>query len=185
MVAMFAVIALGIDPGTRLLGWGVVARDGNRMRHVAHGVLKLGSEAALPIRLQGIADGLNEVIRRFEPDVASVESIFFHKDPQAAAKLGHARGVVLLSMAQAGLEVAEYPPARVKRTITGRGQAEKKQVAMMIRALLSLDKVPPADAADALALAVTRLRIGVIAEHLLPEALRKQARERRRALAVR
>jgi crossover junction endodeoxyribonuclease RuvC len=95
-----------------------------------------------------------------------VESLFFHKDAQAAAKLGHARGVVLLALARAGVAIAEYPPARVKRTVVGTGQAEKRQVALMVRALLRLADVPPADAADALALAVTHLRLGPLLERL-------------------
>jgi crossover junction endodeoxyribonuclease RuvC len=92
--------------------------------------------------------------------VSSVESLFFHKDAQAAAKLGHARGVVLLCLARAGIPIAEYAPAKIKRTIAGSGQADKRQVALMVRAALSLDGLPPADASDALAIAMTHLRLG-------------------------
>jgi crossover junction endodeoxyribonuclease RuvC len=157
------MIVLGIDPGTRRLGWGVVVRDGSRIRHRAHGVLELDATASLAQRLADIEAGLSSVIRRFEPDTGSVESIFFSKDAQAAAKLGHARGVVLLCLARAGVRVAEYPPARVKRTVAGNGQADKRQVAQIVRALLSLEVAPELDASDALALAITHLRAAPLA----------------------
>jgi crossover junction endodeoxyribonuclease RuvC len=163
------VIALGIDPGTRNLGWGVVSREGNRLRHVAHGVIELDAKAVLARRLLQIERDLDEVIRAYRPAVGSVETLFFHKDAQAAAKLGHARGVVLLLLSRAGVEVAEYAPARVKRVIAGRGQADKQQVAMMIRAVLALDEVPRPDAADALALAITHLRAAPLATRLASE----------------
>ncbi len=153
------MIALGIDPGTRNLGWGVVSRRGNRLAHVAHGVIRVGGQAALSGRLLAIAGELDRVIEAHAPDVGSVETIFFGKDASAAAKLGHARGVVLLCLERAGLTVCEHTPARVKRTVAGRGQADKRQVGMMVRAVLSLDELPPADASDALALAITQLRL--------------------------
>lgn len=165
------MIALGIDPGTRHLGWGVVTREGNRLRHVAHGVIDLDGRQPLPQRLIRIELALEQVIQRYRPTVGSVEGLFFHKDAQAAAKLGHARGVVLLSLSRAGVEVAEYAPARVKRTIAGRGQADKRQVALMIRALLALDELPRPDAADALALAVTHLRAAPLESALAARAV--------------
>jgi crossover junction endodeoxyribonuclease RuvC len=152
------MIVLGIDPGTRRLGWGVVVREGSRLRHRAHGVLELDPDASLAERLTVLELGLTSVIRRFGPDTGSVESLFFHKDAQAAAKLGHARGVVLLCLARAGVSVAEYPPARVKRTVAGNGQADKRQVAQIVRVMLGLDVSPELDASDALALAITHLR---------------------------
>jgi crossover junction endodeoxyribonuclease RuvC len=160
------VIVVGIDPGTRKLGWGVVRRKGTHLEHVAHGVIALDERQPLAQRLATLSVELTRVLQEYCPQVGSVETLFFHKDAQAAAKLGHARGVVLLCLAQAGIEVAEYQPARVKRAITGNGQAEKRQVAMIIRAVLGLPEVPPPDAADALALAVTHLRIGPLMEAL-------------------
>ncbi|MBK7579761.1 MAG: crossover junction endodeoxyribonuclease RuvC [Myxococcales bacterium] len=177
------MIALGIDPGTLHLGWGVVERSGSRLRHIAHGVIHLDAKMALAGRLQRIDSELAQVITRYTPDVGSVESLFFHKDAQAAAKLGHARGVVLLSLARAGVNVAEYAPARVKRTVAGRGQADKRQVALMVRAVLSLAELPPGDAADALALAVTHLRLGPLAERLATH-VQPQARAHRRGQAA-
>ena len=152
------MIALGVDPGTRRLGWGVVTLTGNRMRHVAHGVIATNAALSLAERLAQIDGELTQIIALYQPEVGSVETLFFHKDAQAAAKLGHARGVVLLNLARAKVAVAEYAPALVKRVITGKGQADKRQMALMIRALLALDEAPPSDAADALALAVTHLR---------------------------
>lgn len=154
------MIALGIDPGTRRLGWGVVSRTGNRLLHVAHGVIELDGSESIASRLVELEGQLTQVIREHRPNVSSVESLFFHKDAQAAAKLGHARGVVLLCLAREGIPIAEYAPAKIKRTIAGTGQADKRQVALMVRAALALDALPPADAADALAIAMTHLRLG-------------------------
>ncbi|HEY3499587.1 MAG TPA: crossover junction endodeoxyribonuclease RuvC, partial [Polyangiaceae bacterium] len=160
------------------LGWGVVSRAGSRIQHRAHGVIATDTDAPLADRLAAIERELSVVIERFRPDVGSVESLFFHKDAQAAAKLGHARGVVLLCLARAGVAVAEYPPARVKRTVAGHGQADKRQVGMLVRAQLALDALPAADAADALALAITHLRAAPLAEAL--QAARARQRFQRR-----
>ncbi|HEY1698070.1 MAG TPA: crossover junction endodeoxyribonuclease RuvC [Polyangiaceae bacterium] len=157
-VSPAGVVALGLDPGTRHFGWGVVERRGTRLLHRGHGIVHTDEKAPIAVRLVTIERELVEVVRVHVPDVASVEAIFFAKDAQAAAKLGHARGVALLVCARAGLEVAEYPPARVKRTVAGSGRAEKAQVAQMIRVVLGLAAPPEADAADALAVAVTHLQ---------------------------
>jgi crossover junction endodeoxyribonuclease RuvC len=156
------VIALGIDPGTRHLGWGVILAEGNRLTHVAHGVIDADAALSLAERLALIDTALTAVIGQYRPGVGSVETLFFHRDPQAAAKLGHARGVALLGLARAGVEVAEYAPAHVKRAVTGKGNADKRQVAHMVRALLALDAPPRSDAADALALAITHCRRGPV-----------------------
>lgn len=161
------MIALGVDPGTRHLGWGVVRAEGNRLTHVAHGVIDASPTLPLAKRLEVIDRALAVVIDTHRPSVGSVETLFFHKDVQAAAKLGHARGVVLLGLARAGIEVAEYAPAYVKRVIAGKGNAEKRQVALMIRALLALELTPPSDAADALALAVAHCRRGPVESAIL------------------
>lgn len=152
------ITVLGLDPGTRHFGWGVVSKAGTRLVHVAHGVISIANEGALGDRLVAIERELLIVIEEHKPVEASIESLFFAKDAQAAAKLGHARGVALLVCARAGLPFGEYPPARVKRTITGAGRAEKPQVAQMIRVMLGLTTTPKADAADALAIAVTHLQ---------------------------
>ena len=151
------MIVLGIDPGTRRFGWGVVRKQGTKLVHVGHGVISLG-DGPLAGRLADLEQQLVAVVGQYTPTHASVESIFFAKDAQAAAKLGHARGVALMVCGRAKLEVFEYPPARVKRSVAGHGRADKAQVAQMMRVMLSLREVPPSDAADALALAVTHLQ---------------------------
>lgn len=149
---------LGIDPGTHRLGWGVVRREGTRLLHVAHGVIRAREDLTLGERLVIMERGLIDVLAAHPVAGASVEALFFAKDAQAAAKLGHARGVALLVCARKELPIAEYAPARVKRTVAGHGRAEKLQVAEMIRVILHLAALPPADAADALAVAVTHLQ---------------------------
>jgi crossover junction endodeoxyribonuclease RuvC len=152
------MIVIGVDPGTLHLGWGVLRSEGNRVTHLAHGVIDAPASEPLARRLVHIDRCLTEILGRYRPDVGSVEALFFHKDPQSAAKLGHARGVVLMHLARAGLEVFEYPPARVKSTVAGHGRAEKGQVVRMMQRLLALDIAPREDAADALALAFTYVR---------------------------
>jgi crossover junction endodeoxyribonuclease RuvC len=151
-------IVLGLDPGTRHFGWGVVDRRGTRLVHVAHGIVHTDETAAIALRLVTIEAALVEVVRVHRPVEASVEAIFFAKDAQAAAKLGHARGVALLVCARAGVEVHEYAPARVKLAVAGHGRAEKAQVAQMVRVVLGLKVAPEGDAADALALAIAHLQ---------------------------
>ncbi len=150
---------LGIDPGTRHLGWGVLEQDGTRVRHIEHGVISTDASRPLADRLIEIDDGLAEMLARLRPDVAAVEALFFAKDAQAAAKLGHARGVVLLRLARASIPFAEYPPARVKRAVVGKGLASKDQVARVMTTVLGLAAAPRADAADALANAFAHLTI--------------------------
>jgi len=148
---------IGVDPGTRALGWGVVERVGTRQWHVAHGVIEPSLDGPFADRLICIDDELGRVIAEHEPDAAAVETIFFSKDAQSAAKLGHARGVVLLRLRRAGLEVHEYAPAAVKRAVVGHGRADKNQIAHLVAAALGLGAVPRSDAADALAVALTCL----------------------------
>ena len=151
-------VVLGLDPGTRHFGWGVVRKVGTRLIHVAHGVLDVEKKGELGARLVAIEAALVEVVRLYAPAEASIESLFFAKDAQAASKLGHARGVALLVCVRAGLPSFEYAPTQVKRTVTGAGRAEKSQVARMIKIVLGLTETPRPDAADALAIAVTHLQ---------------------------
>ena len=152
------MIVLGLDPGTRHFGWGVVQKNGTRLAHVAHGIIHTDLKGTFEGRLVQIERELVDIVATHRPAAAGIEALFFAKDAQAAAKLGHARGVALLVCARAGLPIGEYPPARVKRTVAGGGRAEKSQVAEMVRVLLGLAAVPLADAADALAVAVTYLQ---------------------------
>lgn len=153
------MIAIGIDPGTRNLGWGVVRSCGQKLQHLDHGVIRVGNLDSLSTRLVAIGEQLDEVLVRFSPSVGSVEGMFFDKNAQSAAKLGHARGVVLFCLERRQVRLVEHAPARVKRTLTGSGRAEKSQVAQMVSAILSLDETPPHDASDALAIAITALRV--------------------------
>jgi crossover junction endodeoxyribonuclease RuvC len=160
------VIIVGIDPGTLHLGWGVIRAEGTRLEHVAHGVIHT-TQAALCGRLIEIDDALERVLGEHVAQHGAVEALFFAKDAQAASKLGHARGVALLRLMRAGVEVYEYPPARIKLAVAGRGKADKRQVALMVKATLGLGKEPASDAADALAAAITHARI-----HRIDDALR-------------
>jgi crossover junction endodeoxyribonuclease RuvC len=153
------VRVIGIDPGSRHLGWGVLHREGSRIEHIAHGVIDVNLDGTFADRLVDIDNRLAEVLAQYSPTVGAVESIFFSKDAQSAAKLGHARGVVLLRLARASLQICEYPPALVKRTVVGRGAADKLQVGMVVTAILRLGTPPRADASDALAIALTHLNV--------------------------
>ena len=145
---------LGIDPGLRRTGWGVVAVDGNRLSFLACGSVATDDKAALAARLVAIHDGLRRVVDEFGPDEAAVEATFVNKDATATLKLGQARGIAMLVPAAAGLPVAEYAPNLVKKTIVGAGHCEKEQIRLMLRVLLPKADPPTHDAADALAIAV-------------------------------
>jgi crossover junction endodeoxyribonuclease RuvC len=146
---------LGIDPGLRRTGWGVVATEGSRLIFLACGSLATKDHAALAERLLAIHDGLRDVVSSHAPDEAAVEATFVNKNPAATLKLGQARGIAMLVPAIAGLPVAEYAPNLVKKTIIGAGHGEKAQIRMMIGVLLPKADPPSEDAADALAIAVT------------------------------
>jgi crossover junction endodeoxyribonuclease RuvC len=146
---------LGIDPGLRRTGWGVIACAGNRLMFLACGSVETNERAAVSERLVAIHDGLRQVVDEFRPDEAAVEATFVNKDASATLKLGQARGIALLVPAQAGVAVAEYAPNLVKKTIVGAGHGEKAQIRMMIGVLLPKADPRTEDAADALAIAVT------------------------------
>jgi crossover junction endodeoxyribonuclease RuvC len=145
---------LGIDPGLRRTGWGLIESDGNRLIYVACGSVETSERAALGARLVVIHDGLVAVIEKFSPHEAAVEMTFVNANAAATLKLGQARGIAMLVPARAGLTVAEYAPNLVKKTIVGAGHAEKTQIRMMIGVLLPNADPQSEDAADALAIAV-------------------------------
>ena len=145
---------LGLDPGIRYTGWGVIDVEGNRLTHVDDGVVRLDVTAPLAQRLVQLYGGLCEVIAEFAPEGAAVEETFVNRNPASTLKLGLARGVVLLAPAKGGLDVAEYSANLIKKAIVGNGHATKEQVTMMVRTLLPGAKLETADAADALAVAV-------------------------------
>jgi crossover junction endodeoxyribonuclease RuvC len=146
---------LGIDPGLRRTGWGVIDVAGNRLIHVACGSVITDDKAEVATRLVAIHDGLVRVVEQFQPEEAAVEATFVNKDASATLKLGQARGIALLVPARAGLAVSEYAPNLVKKTIVGAGHGEKAQIRMMIGVLLPKADPQTEDAADALAIAVT------------------------------
>jgi crossover junction endodeoxyribonuclease RuvC len=149
---------LGIDPGTLATGYGIVSLQGGTLRTVAYGTIRNGGEIPMPERLLAIHEELHHLIRTHRPAEVAVETAFYGKNAQSALKLGHARGIALLSAVQAGLSATEYAPRAVKQAVTGHGNASKEQVRYMVGALLGLPATTlPFDASDALAVALTHL----------------------------
>lgn len=149
---------LGIDPGSRATGYGVVEMRGSRLLHVAHGTVTAPADASLGARLLAVYRGLRQVIEDQSPQEVSVESIFHARNSQSALKLGHVRGVALLTAEMGGLPLVEYTPMQVKSAVVGYGRAEKHQVQEMVRRLLALPERAGQDASDALAVAVCHLQ---------------------------
>jgi len=150
---------LGLDPGLSAMGWGVIAVSGSRLAHVAHGVIATKPAIGLGARLMELHRVLTGVIAEHGPTAIAVEQAFVAKDASAALKLGHARAVALLAAAQAGLEIAEYAPNHIKKSVVGAGHAGKEQVQFMVKRLLPACGVTQADAADALACAIAHAHI--------------------------
>ncbi|TCP60863.1 Holliday junction endonuclease RuvC [Rhodovulum bhavnagarense] len=144
---------MGIDPGLRTTGWGVIEATGSRLTHVANGLCPSG-EGALAARLLSLHDQLTDIVLRFAPDTAAVEQTFVNRDAAGTLKLGQARGIALLVPARAGLEVGEYAPNAVKKTVVGVGHADKRQIDHMVRLQFPGVAIAGADAADALAVAL-------------------------------
>ena len=159
---------LGIDPGSETLGWGVVEGSGSKYSAVEFGTIKSSPRESFARRLLKISEGVEAVIARFQPDVLSVEEAFYAVNVKTALKLGQVRGVVLLAGEKNGLEIAEYSPRLIKKTVVGYGNAEKHQVQEMVRLLLKLKTVPqPHDAADALAIAICHFHHAAAANKIL------------------
>jgi crossover junction endodeoxyribonuclease RuvC len=156
------VLILGIDPGTAVTGYGVV-RVGPQPTLVECGVIRTKADRPLPERLRDISEGVRELIARHQPGAMAVEDVFYARNVRTTIVLGHARGVILLAGAEAGLRIHEYPPAEIKKAIVGTGNATKTQVQFMVTKLLRLKSAPqPADAADGVAAALTcAMRVGL------------------------
>jgi crossover junction endodeoxyribonuclease RuvC len=169
---------LGIDPGTLTSGYGIVAEEDHKLFHVASGGISPSAKQPFPKRLKKIYEELVKVIDQYKPHVIVVEDLFVSKNIKSALKLGHARGVAILAAMNAGLPVFEYTPLEVKQAVVGNGKAEKKQVQLMVKALLELPKAPhPADAADALAAAICHIHSSRLREILKnPSSLRPSSR---------
>jgi crossover junction endodeoxyribonuclease RuvC len=150
---------LGLDPGLRRMGWGVVVSEGARLRWVAHGVIAPAETLPFASRLLYLLDGLDAVIAEQAPHEAAVEEVFVNMNPSSTLKLGHARACALLAPARAGMPVAEYATRLVKKAVVGTGQGDKTQVAFMVRRLLPAAGEVSADAADALAVAITHAHL--------------------------
>ena len=149
-----AIRILGIDPGLRITGFGVIDRIGNRLAYVSSGCVKTKENEGLPERIKTILEGLAEVIETHRPDQAAVEIVFVNVNPQSTLLLGQARGAAISALVTAGLPVAEYTALQIKQAVVGKGKAAKEQVQHMVRRLLSLPGDPAPDAADALACAI-------------------------------
>jgi crossover junction endodeoxyribonuclease RuvC len=151
---------LGVDPGTRVAGWGLVETSGSRSKLVACGVLRMTTDD-MPTRLKDLADGLRAVLRAQSPTAVAVETQFFGKSATAALAVGMSRGVAMLVAAECGVPVHEYTPATVKKAVVGNGNASKEQVAAMVRVILGLAEAPkPADVTDAIAIALAHAHRG-------------------------
>jgi crossover junction endodeoxyribonuclease RuvC len=146
---------LGLDPGLRHTGWGVITQTGNRLSFVAAGRISPDADLPMAMRLKALADELAQVVMKYRPHEAAIEETFVNKNAASALKLGQARGAAMLTLAQRGLEVTEYAANRIKQSVTGYGHADKTQIQVMISMLMPGMGVLVADAADALAVAVT------------------------------
>ena len=149
------MIIVGLDPGLGCTGWGIVAKDGSRLIHIANGQVRTDPKATMAQRLVALDRELTDIIATHRPDSGAVEEVFVNKNPQSTLKLGQARGVCLLALARAGLPVSEYAARLVKKSLVGTGGADKAQVQAMLKVLLPGVKLAGADAADALAVAIT------------------------------
>lgn len=145
---------LGIDPGSRVTGFGLIESQGNRLRHIDNGTVATNPKDSLPVRLQTIYAGVAQIIAEYKPQVAAIEQIFLAKNPQAALVLGHARGAAILAAVNAGLVVHEYTALQVKGAVVGYARAGKPQVQQMVKALLNLPDIAQEDASDALGVAI-------------------------------
>ncbi len=157
---------IGLDPGLRNTGWGIIDVDGNRLKHVADGTVRPAVKQDLASRLRDLHEGLAQVLADYEPDEAAVEETFVNKNATSTLKLGEARGVVVLAPALAGLQVAEYSANRVKKSVVGAGHATKDQVQMMVSRLLPGCRFSSPDAADALAVAICHAHFAETARRL-------------------
>ncbi|MDD3619949.1 MAG: crossover junction endodeoxyribonuclease RuvC [Desulfobulbaceae bacterium] len=155
---------LGIDPGSRTTGYGIIDKQGSNLGFVACGTIRTGGSGNIPERLLAIFEGLEKIISLHGPDVAAVEEVFMARNPRSALTLGHARGAAVLAVMRSGLRVHDYSPRLVKQAVAGYGRADKAQVQHMVTALLDLSAAPSSDAADALAVAICHANRMIVPE---------------------
>lgn len=153
------MIILGIDPGLRVTGFGVIRKEGNKLTYIASGTIRV-PDGDLPSRLKVILDGVAEVILAYKPDCAAIEKVFSNVNPQSTLLLGQARGAAICGLVTAGLAVSEYTALQVKKAVVGQGKAQKQQVQDMVQRLLLLSGMPGTDAADALGVAICHAHSG-------------------------
>jgi crossover junction endodeoxyribonuclease RuvC len=158
---------LGIDPGSRVTGFGIIEIDGNRLRHIDNGIITTNPNEPLAFRLKTIYDGVARVLCGYHPEAVAVEQIFLARNPQAALVLGHARGSAMLAAVNSGLAVHEYTALQVKSAVVGYGRASKPQVQQMVKALLNLQEIAQEDAADALGVAICHAHSRTLNQALL------------------
>lgn len=151
------MIVLGIDPGSRITGYGIVEKVGNRLVHIDNGAIFTSTAVDFPGRLKKIFDGILEIVSQYNPDQVAIENIFFSTNAQSALKLGQARGAAIVAAVHCNLPVFEYSALQVKLAVVGQGRAEKEQVQKMLKALLGLPETAQADASDALAVAICHI----------------------------
>lgn len=148
------MIVLGIDPGTKVTGYGIVEKNRRGLAHVTHGEIKIRKGELLSQGLKKIYNSLMEIIREFDPDTIAIEDIFYGKNVKSLIKQGQARGVAILTASHNDIPIYEYSPLEIKKAVVGYGRAEKTQVQHMVKAILKLEELPPEDASDALAIAI-------------------------------
>ncbi len=151
---------LGIDPGLRLTGFGIIEKTGQRLKYIASGAIKTDAKASLPTRLGTIHQGILELLAEYKPTQSAIEIVFVNVNPQSTLLLGQARGAAIAALVSGGIHVAEYTALQIKQAVVGKGHADKKQVQHMVRYLLNLSGDPSPDAADALACAITQAHGG-------------------------
>ncbi|MEN8166766.1 MAG: crossover junction endodeoxyribonuclease RuvC [Pseudomonadota bacterium] len=164
---------LGIDPGSRVTGYGIIESNGVKSAHVVNGALRMRDDE-FPPRLGQIFTGICQVIDEFQPEVMAIEQVFVSKNPASALKLGQARGAAICAAVSRRLEVVEYTPTRIKQAVVGTGRAEKEQVQHMVQLILGLPERPVADAADALAVALSHAHTGSTLKRLMTNNNRDQ-----------
>jgi crossover junction endodeoxyribonuclease RuvC len=173
---------LGIDPGLRTTGFGVIHKHGNKLSYIASGTINTASEASLPQRLKTILRGVSEIIQTYQPDCAAIEKVFVNVNPQSTLLLGQARGAAICALVGADLVVAEYTALQVKQAVVGHGKAHKQQVQDMVQRLLQLSGLPGTDAADALGVAICHAHSGealTLLSELAPALAQKGLRMKR------
>ncbi len=154
---------IGIDPGLANAGWGIIDVNGNRLTYVAHGSIKTKAGVPTPLRLKDIYTEILDIIEKYKPDEAGIETLYFAKNVKSALPVAEAKGVLILGLVMSGLNVGEYTPLQIKQAVVGNGRADKNQVQQMVKLLLALDKIPKPDhAADALAAAICHVHMRTV-----------------------